>query len=320
MLLSVVLPVRNGLPFVRHAVSSILEQTFTSFELVVVDNLSTDGTAAIVESFRDSRIRLVREPKTGGPTAFNSGWRTAKGTYIARMDADDISLPRRFATQIDYLKAHPNVDIIGSQIQRIDESGNTIGRSRLPTVPCAVHQASRYIFPVSNPTLMFRRELLSSINGYREFSPAADYDMILRAIESGFSVANVPDILLKYRVRKDSVSHSNRMITAQNWAKVRRMAHLRQTRQYGRELKLLNDLSKPPKPSTTWFRAIDGALSIMRDYRAQQIYSPPSRPRLLLVNLAIAMTGSLHPLTARQIWAAYHARRIIGRFHITDDS
>ena len=209
MLLSVVLPVRNGRPFVRDAVSSILEQTFASFELVVVDNLSTDETATIVESFRDSRIRLVEGPIPGGPAAFNTGWRIARGRYIARMDADDISLPDRFATQLDYMNHHQNVDIIGSQILRIDESGTPLGPSQFPTVSSAVHQASRYIFPVSNPTLMFRREVLSTIHGYREFSPAADYDMILRAIESGFCVANLPEILVETTASgKDSVSRT----------------------------------------------------------------------------------------------------------------
>ena len=320
MLLSVVLPVRNGRPFVRDAVSSILGQTFTSFELLVVDNRSNDGTATIVESFRDSRVRLVQETNPGGPTAFNTGWRIARGTFVARMDADDISLPHRFATQLDYLKHHQNVDIIGSQILRIDESGETLGRSQFPTVPSAVHQASRYIFPVSNPTLMFRREVLCTIRGYREFSPAADYDMILRAIESGFRVANLPDILLKYRVRKDSVSRTDRMLTVKHWAKVRSMAHLRKTCQYRRESILLRELFEPPKHSTMWFRVIDRTLSIVRRYRALHMHRKPSRPLVLLATSAIALAGSLHPLTAREIWAAYHARRIIRRFHRTDAS
>ena len=109
-LVTVLLPAYNSEAFVRESLQSILDQTFTDFELIVIDDASTDGTVALVKAFQDSRIRLVQKPhNTGYTDSLNNGIRLARGRYIARMDADDISLPHRFQKQVQFLDAHPDV-------------------------------------------------------------------------------------------------------------------------------------------------------------------------------------------------------------------
>src|SRR5687768_7077362 len=114
--LSVVMPVFNGERFVASAIRSILDQTFRDFEFIIVDDGSTDQTSGIVRSYagRDARIRVVRnDPNLGFGAALNIGCRLARGMFVARMDADDVSAPTRFAAQLDFLKNHPDVAAVG---------------------------------------------------------------------------------------------------------------------------------------------------------------------------------------------------------------
>ena len=93
--LSVILPVRNGVPYIRYSIESILNQDLDDYELIIVDNQSTDATMDVVRSFSDPRVRVIHEARRGGPIAFNTGLRVANGKYIARMDSDDVALPER---------------------------------------------------------------------------------------------------------------------------------------------------------------------------------------------------------------------------------
>ena len=314
MLLSVVLPVRNGAPFVRKAVHSILVQSLRAFELIVVDNSSTDETVAIIKSFRDPRIRIVREPQMGGPTAFNSGWRVARGKYVARMDADDTACQDRLERQVHHLETHPEIGFLGGQVLRTDEKGETIGRSRLPITPAAIRHVSRYVFPVINPTLMFRHNVLKQLGGYREFAPAADYDMLLRALESGVWVANLPDVLLSYRIHSHSVSHMNRQRTLVWESAVKRMAKLRRNGRLADEKVLLERLRKSAVRESNWFSCLNNVVSDLKMYRSQCILNGSGSVEIQLANLCIALVGALHPQIMKNIWAGYRAHRIVARY------
>ncbi|HEX7809479.1 MAG TPA: glycosyltransferase family 2 protein, partial [Thermoanaerobaculia bacterium] len=132
---SVLLPVWNGERFLAEAVESVLRQTHESLELIVIDDGSSDGSLAIAEEFaaRDSRVVVIHTPHRGLPSALNAGTAVARGRYVARMDADDVSLPTRLARQTEYLDANIDVVAVGSAVEVIDETGDFLGHKTFAT-------------------------------------------------------------------------------------------------------------------------------------------------------------------------------------------
>ncbi|NQU88541.1 MAG: glycosyltransferase family 2 protein, partial [Mariniphaga sp.] len=126
---SVILPFFNAEKTLNNAIQSILNQTFQSFELILVDNNSTDNSRKVAESLMetDSRVSLIYEPKQGVAFAMNKGLTISTGKYIARMDADDISMPERIKKQVDYLEQNPDTDLVGSEVKYMPHHKNTKG-------------------------------------------------------------------------------------------------------------------------------------------------------------------------------------------------
>ena len=206
---SVVLPVYNGSTYLRAAIDSVLAQTFDRFELIVVDDGSTDESPQIVKTYveRDPRVRLVSRPNTGIVGALNDGLAVARADLIARMDADDIALPQRFAKQVRFLQQHDSVVIVGGAYEVIDE------KSR-PLTVLSPPQSDDELQPkalaghtcICHPTVMMRREAVEAVGGYHEpYRDAEDLDLYLRLGERG-ELANVPDVVLRYRMHAGSVS------------------------------------------------------------------------------------------------------------------
>jgi glycosyltransferase involved in cell wall biosynthesis len=132
--ISVVMSVYNGEKYLRQAIESILQQTYTDFEFIIIDDGSTDSSREIIQSYDDKRIRLViNEQNIGLTKSLNKGIRLAKGEFIARMDADDISLPQRFEKQVAYLDSHPEVGVLGTYANIIDHRGKIINNIIFPT-------------------------------------------------------------------------------------------------------------------------------------------------------------------------------------------
>ncbi len=130
---TVLLPVYNGARFLRQAIDSVLSQTWKDFELLVVNDGSTDGTAAILESYSDPRIRILSNVQNIGLTlSLNKGLQSARGEYIARIDADDIALPIRLEKQVSYLDQHPEVGLVATGVKVIDERGHVTGSYQAP--------------------------------------------------------------------------------------------------------------------------------------------------------------------------------------------
>ncbi len=212
---SVLMPVYNAEKFINEAVESILNQTFSEFEFIIINDGSTDQSEAILKDFqkRDQRVKVISGPNKGYSTRLNEGLGYAKGDYIARMDADDIALPERFAKQVAFLEDHPNYVAVGSRTLLIDEEGLAIMPFSEQTSHeeiDAAHMTGRG-GSISHPSVMLRRETLQSVGGYREnMEPAEDLDLFLRLAEIG-KLANLPDLLLKYRLHPKSVGHSRRL-------------------------------------------------------------------------------------------------------------
>lgn len=208
--ISVLMPVYNAERYVAKAVQSILDQTFRDFEFLIIDDGSTDGSRKILESFarRDSRIHLISRANTGLVVALNEMLDLARGEFIARMDADDISLPARLETQLAYMRAHPETGFIGSWIRLIDEKGRFLTVFELPVEHSQIDAGllSGNV-TLSHPTCFWRRALLANFRYEPKFKHAEDIDFFLRLAEH-VQIANLGEPMLEYRHHSTSVSRA----------------------------------------------------------------------------------------------------------------
>jgi glycosyltransferase involved in cell wall biosynthesis len=207
---SCILAVYNARRYVREAAESILQQTYRDFELILLDDGSTDGSAEILDELaaRDPRVRLVRRPNKGLTPTLNEGLALAGGPFVARMDADDVSLPERFEKQVAFLESRPDVVCVGSQIETMDPYGSRLDR---PLHPLTHGQIDADLlkgigWSIVHPAAMMRTLAVRRVGGYREqFSTSQDLDLWLRLAEVG-QLANLPDVLLRYRQHFESVA------------------------------------------------------------------------------------------------------------------
>lgn len=197
---SVVLPVYNCEQFIEASVRSILGQSFTDFELILVNDGSTDSTPCILEKLAqlDDRLVLLHQSNQGLVQSLNNGMMCARGGYIARMDADDISMPDRFFLQIEYLEKNMEVGIVGGQALVQDEAGNIIGKINRPVSHDAAAIFLRYGCPLVHPTYMVRSIVYKTLGGYREVPGAEDLDFLTRAALHGYRLSNVDACVLIY--------------------------------------------------------------------------------------------------------------------------
>jgi glycosyltransferase involved in cell wall biosynthesis len=200
------MPVYNGESFLREAVQSILGQTFTDFEFLVINDGSSDRSAVIMDSFDDPRIRPVHNERNLGLIAtLNKGLDLARGEFVARMDQDDISLPERLERQIAFLATHPGIGFCGTWFRKFGAQGNKV--VRWETEPDAVRAAMLFSSPLAHPTVMLRRQAFVSRKLYydADYPSAEDYELWVRAM-SFMDVANLPEVLLHYRVHPDQIT------------------------------------------------------------------------------------------------------------------
>lgn len=208
--ISVILPVYNASQYFPQAIESIIKQTYTNWELIIVDDCSTDDSRKIARSFakQDARIRVLKTPKKlpVGAVA-NLALKKAKGEYIARMDADDISLSDRFSKQLSFLKRNPKIIGVGGQCQLIDSDNQPIGYKIFPTEPSDIEEMMFYYYPVQSPTFMVRRTALpTDFIWYEEKVESAEEHELLFKIHQYGRVANLPEVTLLYRMHDNNVS------------------------------------------------------------------------------------------------------------------
>lgn len=210
---SVVMPVRNGQDYVAEALDSLLAQTLADFELIVIDDGSTDRTPSILADYasKDARIVLLRTDGTGIVGALNLGLARAVGDYVARMDADDIALPARLAEQKAALDRQPHILVVGSAATRIDAAGRTVGTLSVPIAAADVEAALPKANPMLHPTVMMRRQAVEVVGGYRNaLTHAEDYDLWLRLDHIG-DLANLDAMLMKLRRHDGQISRAKRL-------------------------------------------------------------------------------------------------------------
>jgi glycosyltransferase involved in cell wall biosynthesis len=202
--ITVLMPVYNCELYIQEAVDSILNQTFTDFEFLIIDDASTDETVAIIKTYNDPRIQLIQKPENSGYTnSLNHGLSIARGEYIARMDGDDISLPERFAKQVAFLDANQDVILCGTFY-------SIIGTERVVTVPENFEEIKIEMLwgcCVGHPTVMIRKCILDKFSIIYDVKkePAEDYDLWCRLLSIG-KLHNLQEVLLNYRVHNSQVS------------------------------------------------------------------------------------------------------------------
>lgn len=208
--ITVLLPVFNGAAFLRPAIDSILGQTYRDFELLIIDDGSTDASREIAASYADPRIHRLENGRNLGLIAtLNRGLDQARGEFIARMDADDLSFPDRFARQVGFLDRHPEVGVCGTWYERAAPEGTTLMRP--PGEDSLIRLLLTFDTVFAHNTIMLRRDFLER-HGLR-YDPACpyaeDYDFWVRCARHT-RLANIPEVLLHYRYHPDNTSNRYR--------------------------------------------------------------------------------------------------------------
>jgi glycosyltransferase involved in cell wall biosynthesis len=221
---SVVIPAYNAEKYIAESIDSILRQTFTDFELIIIDDCSTDGTWDIVQNYakRDTRIRPYRNDVNLGIAGNrNRGVELAKGAYIAWQDADDISYPHRIKQQYNFLMANPDVGIVGGYLEIFRNNGKIVGIRRYKEDDKALRSCIYRYSPVAQPVAMIRKKALLKVGPYDlRYPPAEDLDMTFR-IGVYYKLANIADVLLKYRENVTSAVFTRLRVDEINTLKIR---------------------------------------------------------------------------------------------------
>lgn len=208
--ITVLMSVFNGEKHLREAVDSILNQTFKDFEFLIINDGSTDGTFEILKTYSDSRIKIIENKKNLGLTrSLNRGLKIAKGDYIARQDADDISVNERLQIEFDFLVAHPDYAAVGSFIRVIDEKGQELSTIEKPITDEEIKDFLKKSNCIAHGSSLIRMSCLQDVGFYDEtFTKAQDYDLWLRLSEK-YKLKNIPEYFYLWRNRKENISVKN---------------------------------------------------------------------------------------------------------------
>lgn len=262
--ITVLLSVYNAENYVDIAIESILKQSFTDFELIAVDDCSTDKSWNIVKHYAklDSRIIPKRNKvNLGGCKTLNEGLKLAKGKYIARLDNDDWSYPNRLKKQFDFLETHPDVGIVGGVMEIMNQHGEVISQRKYKNSDEEIRKNIFLYSPFSHPLVMFRKSILDKVGFYNPaYAPADDYELFFR-IGNVSKFANLNDVILRYRVIPSSITflQTKKMELA--------------------TIKVRNQYSKNPNYNFTLFDKIYNLFHYL------SIYIVPSRLKIYIFNL-----------------------------------
>jgi glycosyltransferase involved in cell wall biosynthesis len=223
---SIVVPVFEPHPvYFRQAIESVLNQSFSDLEVIIVEDPSSSSGRDLLSGLRDSRmIHIVHDKRTSLSRQHNRGLSEARGAFICRFDADDVCAPDRVQRELEFLRGHPDVDVVGSCLTIIDDSSQVIGERRYPIEHAAIVMALRRYNSIANSTVMFRREVYERFGGWRDSPlPAQDYEWYSRLAAGGVRFANLPLPLVRYRLHPGSIKSSKLRGTIQTTLDVKTM-------------------------------------------------------------------------------------------------
>lgn len=204
------MPVYNAGEFLDESIPSILNQTFTDFELIVIDDCSTDNSSPIIKRYADQNPRIVyirNDKNVGNIATRNKAIERARGIYIAELDGDDIALPSRLKLQYNYLISHPDIVLIGGGAEIINNHGLTIGHKR----PTENFSLIKYKMLFGNPfvhsAIFYKKNIIKELGGYNpDYNHAEDYNLYSGLIHKGYGLGNVTELIIKYRSHQQSIT------------------------------------------------------------------------------------------------------------------
>ena len=216
-LVSVNMVVYNGGQFISDAIQSILNQTYSNFELIIVDDGSTDKTLVEIRNFIDPRIKLIKHKKNHGVViARNTALKASEGVYIAILDADDISPPNRLEIELRFLEENPEFGLIGGLAELIDRNGEK--KNRIQSLSLSPEETKVYLLfknCFTHSTVMYKKELLKNFMFDKKLSTSEDYDVIVK-ISSDYKTKNLDKVLAQYRLHNNNITRSTELINRNN--------------------------------------------------------------------------------------------------------
>ncbi|RKR06951.1 glycosyl transferase family 2 [Kushneria sinocarnis] len=206
---TVLMPAYNRADVIPWAIDSVLRQTLDDFELLIVDDASTDSTASVVEGYTDPRIRLIRQTGNQGPARTrNHGLELARGRYIAILDSDDQAVPSRLARQVAFLEQHPDIGEVGGWIRAIDATGRRGRLKRMPTDSRRIRAQMPWRCGIAHTTVMIRTELARQLRYDEAFELSQDIDLHVRLLAS-HEIANIPAVMTCKRTHATQISRNS---------------------------------------------------------------------------------------------------------------
>ena len=200
---SIIMPLYNCEKHIDSAIRSILKQTHQNFELIIIDDGSTDNSFNIIKSIKDERIIYKKKNHTGISESLNLGIELSKSNLIFRMDADDYSEKNRLEKQINFMNQNPQVSLSGTFLKIFDDNNKFLSFKKLPLSNKFIKETIIYNSNIMHPTFCFRKKDIVKVGCYRkEFVYAQDYDLLLRLITQNCILANIPEYLVSYRINK----------------------------------------------------------------------------------------------------------------------
>ncbi|MGZ3756973.1 MAG: glycosyltransferase family 2 protein [Mucilaginibacter sp.] len=270
--ITVLMPAYNAERYIGEAIDSVLQQTFSDFELVIVNDGSTDGTEQVIRAFEDERIVLINQPNTGVAAALNTGLKYARAPYIARFDADDVCYPQRLEKQFNFLQHNPDYILIGSDADYILENNEFLFHFK-----CIAHtheeirQKLYFYCPFVHPTVMYKKQNVCDAGGYPADAHNFEDYLLWTSIALQGKLYNLPEPLIKYRLNSTSVTMDERW-RGKRFRQLKRRAVLRGsiTEEEGAELLAIIREQDVPKIKQASYHALCGKKFLADNYQPQK--------------------------------------------------
>ncbi|MGE0158356.1 MAG: glycosyltransferase [Gemmatimonadales bacterium] len=299
--ISVLLPVRDGAEHLDDAIRSLEAQTFADFEVLAVDDGSRDGTTDILRRWaaRDGRVRVLRQPPEGIVAALERARGEARGAYLARMDADDVSDPDRFAAQHAWMATRRDVALCGCGVTYFPQSALRDGARRYERWinGCTTHEdIERNLFvecPVAHPTFFMRAAAVARAGGYRDAGWAEDYDLVLRLWSGGEQLGKVPATLLRWRAGPGRLSHTDGRYGARAFLACK-IHHLRATLLAGGRRTVIWGAGPIGKAAARALRAAGTEVAAFVELNPRKLGQRIHRTPVVGVEEALEIRGVLH--------------------------
>ncbi|MCD0491992.1 glycosyltransferase [Chromobacterium violaceum] len=209
-LVSVILPVNKNNPHLEEAIQSIKNQTYKELELIIIANNCEDTFYSLLLKYQDQKTKIIRTSIKYLPFSLNLGVHLSQGEYIARMDSDDISVLDRIEKQVKRFLNTPELSILGSNVEYINEASEFIGYSNYPLDHSSIVNSFPFRCNLAHPTIMVKKEVVTTLGGYMYGSLSEDYDLWIRASRHGnFKFSNIDEPLLKYRIHKGQATNKS---------------------------------------------------------------------------------------------------------------